>query len=112
MPLASDPTNRELALEIDHLHDLLREKEEQLRLQAREYERRLGELNHAHAANEQRNSDFVLKATQEANDRTVSGRISALELGAANLQGRLWALGATSAAIGGLLGFVMSRFWK
>lgn len=37
-----------------------------LKLQAREYERRLGELNHAHAQAEQRNQNYVSKEIFDA----------------------------------------------
>lgn len=63
--LAQDPTTRELRLEITHLRELLAEQSRgsktALELQAKEYERRLGDLNHAHATAEARNAEYITK---------------------------------------------------
>lgn len=111
MQLPPDPTNRELALAVSALQDILKEKDEQLRLQAKEYERRLTDLNHAHALSQERDTKFIGMDAYQADNRTISTRLSILELGAANLQGRLWAVGAVSSAIAGLISLVV-KFWK
>jgi len=111
MPLPTDPTNRELALEIEHLHDIIEDKENQLRLQAREYERRLGELNHEHQRNTDRNAEFVLKSSYDADNRATMGRISSLELSASSLNGRILGVGIAATVASTIISLLV-KFWK
>lgn len=47
--------------------------------QALEYERRLTELNHAHAQQVARNETYVPRETADANARTITERFNALQ---------------------------------
>ncbi len=57
----------ELPLEVrlSILETLLTERQKQVDLQAKEYERRLNELNHSYEQQMQRNTDYVLRETWE-----------------------------------------------
>ena len=111
MTLPLEPTPRELAIEISHLRELLASKEQALALQAKEYERRLAELNHAHQMNQDRNAEFVLNSSYQADNRATMARISSLELGASSLNGRILGVGIAATVASTLISLLV-KFWK
>lgn len=52
---------------------------ESLKLQAREYERRLGELNHAHSMAEKKNQEYISREVFYAAIREATLKIEALQ---------------------------------
>lgn len=118
MPDDSPLTQREFdnrIKELERVHALMvkREKEKvsiqlrslarALKLQAKEYERRLQDLNHAHTQAQERNASYIPRETFDNVTSTLRGRIEALERTGANWQGRMVA----PAAIAGIIASVI-----
>ncbi len=58
---------------------MVQERDKNLIHQANEYERRLDELNHAHAQQVQRNADFISREVYDSRHGTLMGRVDLIE---------------------------------
>lgn len=84
----------------EHLETVMRERERAIEIAAKELARRLDVLNHAHEASITDRTQFVKKETADAERDVMNKRVAALELAAANMAGRLWALGIAAGVVG------------
>lgn len=90
----------------DHLERLIEAREKAVEIAAKELERRLDVLNHAHAQSLADRTQFVTKESNDAKWDAFDGRVKTIELASANTAGRMWALGIAAAFIGGIVGSV------
>ena len=105
-----------LANEIEGRRESERMIEKARAIQANEYERRLDELNHAHAKANEDKQAFLLKVTYEAFvkefDTWKLGIVSgiAAEGAKATASARLWAIGTSLAVV--IVGALMVAYFK
>ena len=64
-----------------------------LKLQAKEYGRRLSELNHAHQQSREKERDFISTEVYSRDIRELTGKINALERAESNRLGQFAAAG-------------------
>ncbi|RQW92809.1 MAG: hypothetical protein EHM79_00340 [Geobacter sp.] len=84
-----------------------------LDLQAKEYERRLRDLNHEASRLDSMQHTYLLQSTYNTKMEGVDESISALKIAHANLQGRLLIAGSfVLAAISVLTAFITSILFK
>jgi FtsZ-binding cell division protein ZapB len=89
MPLDTVPTTELLALEIKHLRELLQVKEEALKLQATEYERRLASLNHEAEQLKSMQNTYIPREVFDRTVESMTGRIGAVEKSLWRISGAL-----------------------
>ena len=120
----------EMALEIARLQVLVVERDKALTIQAREYERRLETLNHAHEQQVERNSFYVsheiwdafkrsndvrFDSTADANNKRAEAfdlRVKELENWRSRSTGMILGAMAVIGAIGGAVGAFLMRLFK
>ena len=99
-----EPTLADLDKQIAVLQERLRASEIALSSQAREYERRLTELNHAHQQQQDRNAQYVSREAWELNNKEGEARLNVIE----RQQSRAYGIGAGFALAASILtAFVM-----
>jgi hypothetical protein len=109
---------QELTVEIAVLKSQLQDDARALEKQAREYERRLGELNHAHARALETAHNYVTRDIHDQINRELGDRISRNETelvsireSMATSRGKSTAYAAMAAAVFGVLTF-MASIWR
>ena len=90
----------------EHLEALISSREKAVEIAAKELERRLDVLNHAHAKAQEDRSQFVKVETHVAESKAMDTRMKSLELRDANMAGRWWALGIASSVVGALAAII------
>jgi hypothetical protein len=117
-----EPSNHDYAVRIAVLETLLKKADEARALQAREYERRLQDLNHAHQQAMERNATFVSRELYESGVRELRALAESVRTESRGDRE------TTAAQIGGLsakiytgigivlalnaMGFLILEFWR
>jgi hypothetical protein len=70
-----------------------------LQVQAKEYERRLSELNHAHTLAEARNAEYVQRLVYDNDHREADARLNRLEQQIVEAKGRATGIGIALGAL-------------